>query len=824
VEIDFSSARTIRDITTSPEWAEVNLSVTVSGSHLVIADDSGGDGPIIVEDLDSTTADALGIAGSVRSRNLTGDDIFFVETVGDVLRIINSHADNDDGAGGRKLQASISDNAPGLTLTDSTSGDQVFSVVALNGSQAALDLGIAGRAAGDTIESRRLLAGMNTVLLRSLNGGSGVSQRLTPDTTLAALHRGVGVPAGQIRITTRDGTQVDVDLTTASTIADVKTAIESASSNLSVTLSGAHLVITDQSLADDQTPVSDLLIEDLSGGTTAQALGIAGSTSENTLTGLDLYANVGDIRLTDRSGLTAMVDLSNAQTLAQVIAAINAAPTAISASVSDSGLGIELVDSSGGTGDLVIEDLPGSTTAADLNIAFSGPQEVVASGNLQRQYVSSATLLAALGDEGVPAGKFRITDSQGNSALIDLTQGNEVTLQDVIDEINSRGLGVAARINDNGDGLLLEDLAAGAGQLTVSEEGGTTARALGILGTANQGQDFIDGSFETQILVTAGDTLDDVLAEVRDSRARVNAAIINDGTDARPYRLSLTSSISGRDGRLAIDVGTTGLSFDTLMEARDATVLFGSPDADAPLVLTSSTNTLRNVIPGVRLDLVAPSDEPVTVTLTHDIDAITGDLSSFVSAFNNAISQIDELTRFDPETETRGLLTGDSTARRVRQRLINMVSGTIGDLPAIMNRLSRIGITLSKGSSLQFDEEDFRTAVESDPDGVTELFTHEQENADGESVITGFGGLIQKELERLTESDTGLIPISEQALQATEKVLNDRIDQLEILSGRRRQRLLAQFYAMEAALARLQTQQTALTGLTILNLGSQTQF
>jgi len=709
-EIDLSSAQTIRDITTAAEWAELDISVTLSGSHLVVTDESGGDGSLVIEDVDGTTASALGIAGSTDDSDLTGDDIFFIDTVGDAVRVINAHADNDDGGGGVKLLAAISTDGPGLILTDTTSGGQVLEVEALNDSLAAFDLGIVGAASGNTIESRRLLAGLNTVLLRSLNGGSGVSQ-------------------------------------------------------------------------------------------------------------------IGSIQLTDRSGVVAPVDLSNAESLTDVLTAINTAPTAITASISASGLGIELLDTSGGAGPLVIEDLGGAATAADLNIAFNGAENAVESGNLQRQYVSATTRLTAFRNgSGVPAGKFTIIDSQGVSALVDLTQGDEVTLQDVIDEINSRGIGVVARINDTGDGLLLEDTAGGGGLLKVSEEGGTTAGALGILGTAAEGETFIDGTFETRITVAGGDTLNDVLNKVRDSGAQVNATIINDGTGDRPYRLSLTSSTSGRDGQIVVDVGTTGLSFDTLMEAHDATVLFGSPDADAPLVLTSSTNTLNDVIPGVRLDLIAPSSEPVTISITQNVDAIASDLSSFVTAFNAAISQIDELTRYDPETETRGLLTGDATARRVRQRLINMVNQTIDGLPSTMNRLSRAGVTLSKGSSLQFDEEAFREAFENNPDGVVELFTHEVTNTEGETVVTGFGGVIRDVIEQIIESDTGLIPIQEESILRTEDLLNDRIDQLEILLDRRRERLLAEFYAMETALSQLQAQQTALAGISMSSYGLESSF
>jgi flagellar hook-associated protein 2 len=810
VEIDLSSAQTIRDVTTASEWEALNLDVAVSGSHLVITDNSTGSGSTVVEDVDSTTAQALGIARSSSGDKLTGDDIFFIETIGDVTRIINSHVDNDDGGGGLKLVASISAAGPRLTLTDATSGGGRFKVDTLNGSRAAIDLGIVGNVNGDTIESRRLFAGLNTTLLRSLAGGRGVSQRLTLDTALSDLHRGAGVPTGQIRITTRDGGMHDIDLTGATTIGDVKTAIESSSTDLTVALDGAHLVITDNSTGEDS-----MVIEDIDSAT-ADALGIAGSTSEASLTGRDIYANIGDIQLTDRSGASATVDLSGAETLADLIDAINSAPTAITASVSSSGLGFELVDTSGGAGPFVVEDLLGSTTAADLGIAFSGAESTVSSGNLQRQYVSAATLLTAFGNGGVPAGRFTITDSRGASARVDLTQGNEVTLQDAIDEINTRGIGVTARINDTGDGLLLEDTAGGTMQLTVTEEGGTTARALGILGTAAEGETFIDGSLETRIAISSSDTLADVLDKVQDSGARVNATIINDGTGARPYRLNLISSVSGRDGALAIDVGTTGLEFSTLTEARDATVLFGSPDAEAPLVLTSSTNTLSDAIPGVRLDLVGSSDEPVTITIAQDVDAIVTDLSGFVNAFNNAIGAIDDLTRYDSETETRSVLTGDATARRVRQRLINMVNRVINGLPPTMNRLSNVGITLTGGASLTFDEETFREALQNDPDGVMELFTREP--SDGEGGV-GFGGAISDEIEHLVETDTGVIPIQQQAIQASERLLNDRIDQLAVLLGRRRERLFAEFNALELVISRLQAQQAALAGISALSIG-----
>ena len=84
-------------------------------------------------------------------------------------------------------------------------------------------------------------------------------------------------------------------------------------------------------------------------------------------------------------------------------------------------------------------------------------------GPLYRQTHSEATLLSSLnGGEGFTVSDIKITDSDGNVGAVDLNQaGNEATtLGDVINRINAlSGVGVEARINDTGDGILLIDTA-----------------------------------------------------------------------------------------------------------------------------------------------------------------------------------------------------------------------------------------------------------------------------------------------------------------------------------------------------------------------------
>ena len=104
----------------------------------------------------------------------------------DVLNTLNAAAPG-------KLQASISSNGQSIQLTDlTTSNGGTFSVSDLNNSHAAEDLGLNTTAVGGVITGNPLLAGLNTSLLRNLNGGQGLGQLGTLDLTDRSGRHGLG--------------------------------------------------------------------------------------------------------------------------------------------------------------------------------------------------------------------------------------------------------------------------------------------------------------------------------------------------------------------------------------------------------------------------------------------------------------------------------------------------------------------------------------------------------------------------------------------------------------------------------------------------------
>src|SRR5690606_36080109 len=132
---------------------------------------------------------------------------------------------------------------------------------------------------------------------------------------------------------------------------------------------------------------------------------------------------------------------------------------------------------------------------------------------LQLGYYGAATRLDSLyNGAGVGTGSFEIIDTNNNRAEISIGSG-EVTLSDVIRRINQNStIDVTARINDTGDGIIIEDNGGRPSEPTISDTDGSDAEKLRCEGTSSgSGADnYIDGSFEINIDLAATSTLEDI--------------------------------------------------------------------------------------------------------------------------------------------------------------------------------------------------------------------------------------------------------------------------------------------------------------------------
>jgi flagellin-like hook-associated protein FlgL len=185
---------------------------------------------------------------------------------------------------------------------------------------------------------------------------------------------------------------------------------------------------------------------------------------------------LGAINLSN-GGVSAIVDLSQADTVGDAVDAINAAGVGgITASLGARGLVL-----TGGAGDdITVTEVAGGTTAADLGVlrAVGAGAGLPLNGADTQPKVTLLTPLAGLNaGAGIDLASGLTIKNGEQTATIDFT--GATTVQDMLNRINSSGTHVRAEINAAGTGINVLNPTQGT-NMSIAENGGTTAADLGV--------------------------------------------------------------------------------------------------------------------------------------------------------------------------------------------------------------------------------------------------------------------------------------------------------------------------------------------------------
>lgn len=410
---------------------------------------------------------------------------------------------------------------------------------------------------------------------------------------------------------------------------------------------------------------------------------------------------------------------------------------------SDSGTGIAL--SNGSNGSITIHNDAVSSLASDLGLVSGGSEVVAAQGHmngqsLNRHYIDRATALSTLNNgKGADMGVMKITDAAGTSVTLDLSEC--LTVGDAIDAINGTMYGLRARINDTGDGILVEQTpGVGQGAISISSfDGSKTAEHLGIAGTGVKGEDGIsriDGSFKTVIEVGPDDTLVDLRNRIA-AAGEYTTSIINDGSGTNSHRLSITAAGSGAGYDFIVDTNLDFLGASQVTKGQDALVLMGDPDsAMSPIALRSSTNTNNQAISGVTLNLGAKSDTYTTLTVSTDTSKVVDAISELAQAYNDLSDMIAYLDAYTYDEEsgkaTKGILFGDNTVRGLMDSIDEIFAQTFNPNNLTFSQMvasttkqvytwSDIGVTFSNNDTAEGDSTAWYQRMNVDLDALEDM-------------------------------------------------------------------------------------------------------
>lgn len=768
---------------------------------------SGGflDSSVSVDDLRGGTGIARGkIKITDRSGTSREVDLRFASSTDDVLKAINT--------------------ATGLRVSAKTSGDRIV-LSDLTG-QSVSNLSVEevgeGRTAADL--------GLGGVNVASNTASGDDIQFISASTRLSTLldSRGLAFTSGEdLSITLRDGTLLKIDANATknpTSVGQLLTTINAADATkleARIRADGSGFELIDKTTGSGAFAATGKLADQLgftgSSGSTGTIDGtrVQGALQGPLLSSLKGGKGIGtpgSISLTNRAGTATNIDLSSAVSLRDVVDRINSASAGVTASLNKSRTGIVLQDVTGSTSsNLIVTDGDANNTATKLGIAANVARNSVDSNSLGLQYISEATELSKLNQgRGVRLGSFTLTNSAGVSSAVNLSQDNSKTVGDVLKAINSTSIGIEAKLNEGGDGIVLVDTSRGSGTLTIKDSlNGNTALDLGIAGEgktlSDPARQEINGSQTFRLTLTGTETLTEVAEKINKANGPLTASLLTSGPST--VRLLFTSRASGEIGRIVAEGDAVGLNVNASGIARDAVISVGTASDFGGTLVRSSTNTFDNVINGISLTAKGVDTSPVEITVATSNSNIEKNLQLFVDQYNKVRDKIDKETAFDSTSKTSGQLFGTTEVLRVEQTLTRFITQRTFASGKIQS-LEQLGVSLDDTGKLRLDKTKLANVVDSNLTDVQTFLTKE---------TTGFSSRAKVVLDTLVGVKNSVLVNRSQSLQRNIESSTDRVTFLSGRLDREKERLQKTFYDLELNLSKIKNNGSALNNLGITN-------
>jgi flagellar hook-associated protein 2 len=372
----------------------------------------------------------------------------------------------------------------------------------------------------------------------------------------------------------------------------------------------------------------------------------------------------------------------------------------------------------------------GTTTSSNTALSFSG----LASG------IDTASIITAL----TKFGQQQVTQLNTQAATIAGKQSAFATLQSDLTALQSS----AGALSNAANGAFSAYSATASDATVLSAVAGTAAvpgnytLTVGSLAQAEQvaSQGFADpnatiqqGTFTVQVGSNAAttvtingnnNTLQGLSNAINAAGGAVSASVISDGSGT-PYRLLLTSSQTGAANAISVTdnlTAGTGAALNAtsavIQAATDAQVTVGT--GSNALTVTSPTNQLNSLIPGVSVNLLAAKPStPVTLTVASDTAAAVTAVQNFVTAYNAVNDFITQQTAYTAGGANTGVLLGNGDVLAIKNALANALSTTVGGVNANANQLSAAGLQFTSSGDLSFNSSTLTAALNGRTAGVS---------------------------------------------------------------------------------------------------------
>lgn len=314
----------------------------------------------------------------------------------------------------------------------------------------------------------------------------------------------------------------------------------------------------------------------------------------------------------------------------------------------------------------------------------------------------------------------------------------------------------------------------------------------------------VSGGKSVTIDVTDG-SLDSIAAAINAQRAitGVSASVVTDadgsaylsmkGATGAAQAFTLTASAGSSDALKALTVGGSATGTSVTAPAQNAKLTVDG------IAVERSSNSISDLVTGVKLDLTGVSTTAVTLGSTTPASAMTQAVADVVETYNQVLAIVTKET--DPAT---GSLRADPAAAALLRSLKGLTLKSLVPGGGTPSTLAELGVTTNRDGTLALDSAKLATAVATAPDAIEAMFAPSANNAFGLSSV-------MKAISMSATSTTYGLGASESRYTSAQSDIAEAQDKIADQSEQMTTRLTQQYASMNARVSAYKSTQTFLT-------------
>ena len=243
-----------------------------------------------------------------------------------------------------------------------------------------------------------------------------------------------------------------------------------------------------------------------------------------------------------------------------------------------------------------------------------------------------------------------------------------------------------------------------------------------------------DQAVETLTIDSTNNSLDKLRDEINEGDYSVSASILNDGDS---YRLVLTNKETGEENALQLTVvdddgdnsdasGLSSLTYSADVKHMDQT----SVAQDSQIIMNGieisrATNDISNVIEGVTLNIGGTTEvgKTVSLSITPDTSTVEEQINAFVENYNATIEQMNTLSAYGTDSDSNGILSGDSTVRNIQSQMRSILNTSISHLEGSVQSFADLGMLTNRDGTLSLNSDTLQNVIDNDIESVADFFT-----------------------------------------------------------------------------------------------------